>query len=273
MKNYIMKNQLLHISIFFLLYAIPIFVVPKFISYAPVEIEGILHGFNKSGGNIYGNPIQIYGNPIQTFSDRNELMNDACHMWNSNPDISKIRFWMLHECKIHDDNKNLYNYFIIELILFLLLVLSICNFGKSSHWTINSILRICMIFWLGGIIYDICATINNESMDNFIYGKTYNMSGSTYISPHMNETLYKMKFNDQYSLLQNICDARKYFIDDHYWFMTFEYCTPNTGLGDYKILSIVFKSISLFLLFIANCLVAYRESPDKPDYDEIKEIL
>ena len=247
---------LLITSIFFVLYAIPIFVLPKFIGDSPIIIDGVLAGYNETGDPISGS--------TRRFNDTNKLLDNTCYLWNSYPNITQIRFWASHRCIIPNDRYTkfftLYSYYALEIILFYILALTLSHLGKSYYWIVNIALQIALLCWLMGILYDIHATTNNETMDNFVYSQfRYNITGYTYGGKYLNSTLHQERFDDQYSFIQNICDTRKYFPNEPYWLMSFKYCMPNNELGEYKINSIVFKAVSLFLLFVVNCLVACME--------------
>lgn len=243
------------ISILFICYAIPMFVLPKFIGYTPISMWGVLLGYHSNGSSIAS---------TNTIFDDQTLMNKMCNIWNREPDISYMHIRIGPGCGVNAEYQTqvdrIYIYLCFETLMFFILAgLFIHNIHKE-HWSIRSILYLCLLLWAIGIVFDITATTNYDTMNNFVYQQLYDIDGYIYrgtvVSDHDKFPWAQEKFTSQSSFMDMTCHALKYPNNGTYWIFlsdTTPY-SPNHSLGNYKITSLAFKSSSLFLLIIVNII-------------------
>lgn len=247
----------------FIFYGIFAIVLPMSVPYKPTEISGILVGYNDSG-DLPG--------VSATYRNFNEMMTLSCQIWKSGQgiNISKIRFWMLKECILAGDFLNISIFLSFEIIIFFIFVVLLVIGRSNLSRRETVVLYTFLLTWLCSITLDLQSVRNHSTMDKFTYVPTWSTSGSTHItSEDMNVTMTSNKFADQYSLLQNVCDARKYFINSQYfWFLSFDHCIADKGVGDIKIVTIILKTVSMVMLLVLNWLVRLHR---QADYVEVKD--
>jgi len=248
----------LHITTFvFILYAISFFVAPKYIGFAQIPIDkhiGVLVPWNN---NVSGG---------MTIFDKNSFMNETCYMWNTYPNISRIQFYLFmaaEGCEMRETDihiKNIYAFLTAEVLIFMILSLLIFNAASSTRLFINLSVSLFLLMWIISIVFDIFGTFDYNTLNSFVYQNTYNVYGKVFPSKWISNASEKemgVYFNDQATLIRQVCDMRNYFYyNGDTWFMTFKTCElSNHFLDTNKMVSIMLKSVSLFILIVTNIIL------------------
>lgn len=217
------------------------------------------------------NPFQIYGAVFGYNNNKritqdiivnaDNFMNNTYYLWHSNPNITRLEFFFTRDhCKsMHDITNSYYHYVTAELFLFVIFALLLFHSSFDFNWGIRLLIVLSMMFWLSGIAMDIRASTNYDTMNNFVGKQLYDVQGTVWDSN--NYTKYNWHFENQYELLQFVCDI---------WnrtpvssgFIEFVKFNPIDSLGEYKIWSGVFKCLSLIFLIASNIwmgVILYRE--------------
>jgi hypothetical protein len=198
----------------------------------------------------------------EIFFKKNTFMNATCYMWNNYPNISRIQFYLDVPVETYESDtqtKNIYAFLIIETIIFMILSILIFNTTSSARSLINLLISLFILMWIISVGFDIRGTENYDTLNGFVYQNTYNVRGKVFPSKSLTNASDKemgVYFYGQSTFVRQVCDMRNYFYyNGDYWFMTFKDCNPmDNFLDTNKICSIMLKSISLFMLIVANVI-------------------
>ena len=122
--------------------------------------------------------------------------------------------------------------------------------------------------WTFSIVSDIKGTTNYNTINNFVQQPLYDVHGSVYATGNLTNYILggNWKFNNQETLIQNVCNMWYYVSASQYryWIMEFTKIELITIPGDYVIIGWAFKIVSLILLIIVNGLI-YQDATGSND--------